>query len=134
MSAVQPVFPGFELCLRDALADCVSKFHQLMVIVSFRDPTTGFYEYPDSGMVLVPQDADYVQRMHSLVFEEWLTLSLTEQSYEITTYLSNLEARDRRVLRRMLSIPAACESLAPSNATPEARQLMSSDLQMLISR
>ena len=132
VGAVLPYPQGFDLLLRDELADCASKFHQLLYISRFWNPETAIYVDPSFCTALPDSLSAIASRLHTLVFEDWLACSFAEQSTEFQAYLDTLSENDRQALLRVLSRPFAREGLAPPTASQEAKNLISSNLQMLI--
>jgi hypothetical protein len=128
---MSPARSEFGIYLRDALADCASRFHELLFLAAFWNPSVSLYIDLDSGAVLPREASDAVARLHALVFEQWLGLSMAEQFAEFTAYLVTLDAQARRTFLQFMRCPDAQAALIPPGAGPEQRDLFLLDLTTL---
>jgi pentose-5-phosphate-3-epimerase len=122
---------SFELALRDSIADCSSKFHQLLYVAGYWNSNTHLYIEPASRLALPESRADAVRRLHALVFHEWIQLPLAHQFAEFRSYLLTFRPEERRTLLRLLESEEARAAIPPA-CPPEARDLFLSDLAMVI--
>lgn len=120
-----------ELELRDDIANCSSKFHQLLYVASYWNPETRLYIEPASGLALPDGRAESVRRLHALLFEEWIQLPLAHQFAEFRTYLLTLRPEERHTLLRLLESSEARSAIPPACARA-AKDLFLSDLAMVI--
>ena len=121
----------FALGVRDEIADCCSRFHEVVHIASYWNSATMLYVDPDSGHVLPQPLAVVAGRIHTQTFEAWLSLPLSTQVSELTMYLDTLSPARRTTLLRLLASEKACKTLVPPTATPEECALFCSDLRAI---
>lgn len=121
----------FALSLRDEIADCYSRFHEVVHIASYWNAATMLYVDPESGHVLPQPLAVIAGRIHTQTFEAWLSLPLSVQVCDLAAYLDTLSPARRTTLSRLLASEKACETLVPPTATPEECALFCSDLRAI---
>ena len=109
---------------RKAVSRVSTRFGQLVYLASLRDPDTGRYTHEMLLNYMTEEEADRtVRHSHHQAFQQWLTLSLSEQKGDLNQYLA--ESHGPRY-----ALPY--RNLAPSTARDVERQLYLTDLETLL--
>lgn len=132
MRAAQAISVDFKQSLHADVAACISEFHKLVRVAGHFDCASWMYIDPISGDILPEDRAAEAQRLHTQIFEQWLSLPLSAQSDEFTLYIRSLPADDRDLLLHLLRSQTGRDALAPPGTTPHARQLHSANLVVLL--
>jgi hypothetical protein len=122
----------FEARLRERCASSASKFHELLVVAAFWNPSVRLYRDPESGCILGPHEADIVARAHRGAFQAWLCLPLVSQFAHFARYLDRLTNEGCRTFVKLLAHPGALDFLVPPGSPAEAKMLFNSDLEALL--
>lgn len=121
----------YRLELRDRLAECSSKFHALLFMAGFWNPSTQLHCDQADGRVLSGSETAIVRELHEALFEQWLLSSLADQHAEFGMFLSTMTSVEQAAFLQFIRSPQATELIPPQDATPEQRALFGSDLKTL---
>jgi hypothetical protein len=114
----------------DKIALIPTAFGSLVFAASFRDRGTGIYREPQSERQYGEAETTRViQRMHQKAFLEWLALSVSQQSRDVTRFLSSPEGA---TLKLNGDIRDLLVTLPPAEARPEEIRMFIRDLSPIL--
>ena len=118
--------------VKSVLSRTASVFDRLLYLASLEDPATGRYGEELMEQMFGDQDVDRALReQHVAIFQNWLCLTLPEQTADLEWYLAN-RCQDRRATLRQWVREKSYERLIPRGAGPSERQLFLTDLEVVL--
>jgi len=121
-----------EVFLREVITRITSIFGRLMSLAELRDLKNGTYSYAAASHICTPDTMDRVLRQqHVDTFESWLSLSLEEQTADLSAYVLEHVRKHGDSLqhwRQQISYLA----LVPSTALIPEVELFRSDLELVL--
>jgi hypothetical protein len=116
-----------------SLVRILSAYGRLVYLSGLRHPDTGRYEYfgagPNSSNA---QASRALLRIHSIVFQEWLDMSLEQKMADIQLYIAGLEQVDRSELIDAWLRLTPYKNLVPATIQGPERQKHFSDFEVLL--
>ncbi len=114
----------------DKMALIPTAFGSLVFAASFRDRGTGIYREPQSERQYGEAETTRViQRLHQKAFLDWLALSVSQQSRDVTRFLSSAEGA---ALKLNGDIRDLLVTLPPAEARPDEIRMFIRDLSPIL--
>jgi hypothetical protein len=114
----------------DKMALIPTAFGSLVFAASFRDRGTGIYREPQSERQYGEAETTRViQRLHQKAFLDWLALSVSQQSRDVTRFLSSPEGA---ALKLNGDIRDLLVTLPPAEARPDEIRMFIRDLSPIL--
>ena len=117
---------------RNTLSQISSHFGRLVYLAGLRNPNNGSYEHHGLFMVFGEEEANKaMKKSHTVVFREWLTFSLEQQTRDLEDYIAGTGEDRATVIRHWLKL-APYRNLVPGSAKNVERKLFVADLSAVL--